>query len=208
MQSHVVYVVGFLYSSCLLRHGGDGLPETTVELHEQHLKAGELGPVGVVNSDIEVPRGLAQSAFAGQRQLFWPLDVRSELYGMGMHSSAHLYAVPVLYGFDAIRNCSHCRRHTDDNCKAWREARKAVAVLRQEARRYAKGVDELLAATGGRTATIYEFPCGSVAYLAPDAPDFAEAAELKGEVLVEAQRILDERGLPGVNSVRLGRADK
>ena len=32
-------------------------------------------------------------------------DVRSELYGMGRHSTAHLYAVPVLVGFDVIMNC-------------------------------------------------------------------------------------------------------
>ena len=59
-------------------------------------------------------------------------DVRSELYGYDRMSTAHLYSVPVLAAFDAIRNCSHCRRDTDDNCKAWREARKAVAVLTQK----------------------------------------------------------------------------
>ena len=62
-----------------------------------------------------------------------PLDIEPELYGMGRHTTAHLYAVPVLAAFDAIRNCSHCRRDTDDNCKAWREA--MVVVLTQEARR-------------------------------------------------------------------------
>ena len=113
-------------------------------------------------------------------------------------STAHLYAVPVLAAFDAIRNCSHCRQNTDDDCKAWREARGSVAVLTQEARRLAKGVDELRDATGGRTANIYQFACGSVAYSAPDAPDFAEAGELKGDDLAAAQRILDERGIPGV----------
>ena len=80
-----------------------------------------------------------------------PRDVRSDLYGMGRHSTAHLYSVPVLEGFDAVRNCSHCRRSTDDDCAAWRKLRQAVAVLRQECRRYVKGVDELLGATGGRT---------------------------------------------------------
>ena len=80
-----------------------------------------------------------------------PRDVRSDLYGYDRMSTAHLYAVPVLAAFDAIRNCSHCRRNTDDNCKAWREARKAVAVLTQEARRLVKGVDDLRDATGGRT---------------------------------------------------------
>ena len=101
------------------------------------------------------------------------------------------YAVPVLAGFDAIRNCSHCRRNTDDDCKAWREARGAVAVLRQEARRLAKGVDELRDATGGRTSNIYQFSCGSGAYFAPDAPDFQDAGELKGDALGKAVCILE-----------------
>ena len=69
----------------------------------------------------------------------------------------------------------------------------AVVTLAQEARRLAKGVDELLEATGGRPATIYEYHAGSVAYFAPEAPDFKEAAELKGDDLASAQRILDER---------------
>ncbi len=101
-----------------------------------------------------------------------PRDVQSELYGYDRMSTAHLYAVPVLAAFDAVRNCSHCRRDTDDNCKAWQEARGSVAVLTQEARRLAKGVDELRDATGGRTATIYEFAGGSVAYFAPEARTF------------------------------------
>ena len=75
-----------------------------------------------------------------------------------------------------------------------------MAILRQECRRYAKGVDEMLGATGGWPATIYEFADGSVAYFAPDVPDFAEAGELKGKELAAAQRILDERGLPGGNT--------
>ena len=124
-------------------------------------------------------------------------DVRSDLYGYDRMSTAHLYAVPVLAAFDAIRNCSHCRRETDDNCKAWREVRKSVAVLTQEARRLAKGVDELLDATGGRLANIYQFACGSVAYFAPDALDFQEAGELKSDALAAAQRILNVRGMPG-----------
>jgi len=128
-----------------------------------------------------------------------PLDIDIELYGMGSHTTAHLYAVPVLDGFDAVRNCSHCRKSTDDDCKAWRKLRKSVAVLRQECRRYAKGVDELLHTTGGRSATIYEYHAGSIAYFAPDAPDFAEAGELKGEHLAAAQQILNQRGLPGGN---------
>ena len=127
-----------------------------------------------------------------------PRDVQSELYGGGSHTTAHLYAVPVLEGFDAVRNCSHCRRSTDDNCRAWRKLRKAVAVLKQECRWYAKEVDELLEATGGRTAIIYEYHAGSVAYFAPDAPDFCEAGELKGDDLAAAQQILDERGVSGI----------
>ena len=41
-----------------------------------------------------------------------PVDIQPELYGMGRHTTAHLYAVPVLATFGAIRNCSHCRRCT------------------------------------------------------------------------------------------------
>ena len=123
-----------------------------------------------------------------------PRDVWSDLYGYDRMSTAHLYAVPVLAAFDAIRNCSHCRRSTDDNCKAWREARKAVAVLTQEARRLAKGVDELRHAAGGWTTNIYQFSDGSVAYFAPDAPDFQEAGELTGDDLAAALRVLDARG--------------
>ena len=47
-----------------------------------------------------------------------PLDVKPELYGYGRMSAAHLYAVPLLAGFDTVRNCSHCRRETDDDCAA------------------------------------------------------------------------------------------
>ena len=102
-----------------------------------------------------------------------------------------MYAVPALAGFDAIRNCSYCRRYTNDDCKAWREARESVGVLTQEAIRLVKSVDELRDATGGRTANIYQFACGSVAYFAPDAPDFQEAGELEGDVLAKAVRILE-----------------
>ena len=86
---------------------------------------------------------------------------------MGRHTTAHLYAVPVLAALDAIRKCAHCRRNPDDNCKAWREARE------------------------------------SVAYFAPDAPDFLEAGELKGHAPAAAQQILNESGVSGGNPVRL-----
>ncbi|MYC05565.1 MAG: hypothetical protein F4X57_00005, partial [Chloroflexi bacterium] len=56
---------------------------------------------------------------------------------------------------------------------------------------------ELLSATGGSVAIIYEYHAGSVAYFAPDAPDFADAGELKGDDLATARRIFDERALPG-----------
>ena len=98
-------------------------------------------------------------------------------------------------GVIVVDHCSHCRKSTDKDCKAWRKLRKAVAVLKQECRWYVKGVDELLAATGGRTATIYQYHAGLVAYFAPDAPAFKEAGELKGDDAVAAQHILDARGI-------------
>ena len=140
---------------------------------------------------------VAATLCPGCQDKLHPLDVQPELYGMGRHSSAHLYAVPVLAAFDAIRNCSHCRRHTDDDCAAWRKARKAVAVLQEQAIRFVRGIDELHHATGGCAATVYEFAGGSVAYFAPEAPDFAEAGELKSSDLTQGLRILDERGMPG-----------
>ena len=141
-------------------------------------------------NDMRHARGAATLCPDCQDQMN-PRDIEPELYGMGRHTTAHLYAVPVLAAFDAIRNCSHCRRDTDDNCKAWREARESVAVLTQEATRLVKGVNELRDATGGRTANIFQFACGSVAYFAPDAPDFQEAGELRGEALARALRILE-----------------
>ena len=72
-----------------------------------------------------------------------------------------------------------------------------MAVLRQKCRRYAKGVDELLGATGGRPATLYELAGGSVAYFGPEAPDFQESGELKGDDFAAAQRVLDVKGALG-----------
>ena len=85
-----------------------------------------------------------------------------------------------------MRNCSHCHRSTDDDCAAWRKLRKSVAVLKQECRQYVRRVGELLEAMGGRTANVYEYHAGLVAYFAPDALDFQEAAELKGANLAAA----------------------
>ena len=62
---------------------------------------------------------------------------------------------------------------------------------------------DLLSATGGSVAIIYEYHAGSVAYFAPDASDFAEAGELKGSDPATARRILDERALPGGNALQL-----
>ena len=45
---------------------------------------------------------------------------------MGRMSPAHLCSMPLPAGFDAIRNCSLCGRHTDDDCAAWRKVRRAV----------------------------------------------------------------------------------
>ena len=75
--------------------------------------------------------------------------------------------------------------------------RKAVTVLQEQSVRLVRGIDELRHATGDCTASIYEFAGGSVAYFAPDAPDFDEAGELKGADLAAVLRILDERGLGG-----------
>ena len=77
------------------------------------------------------------------------------------------------------------------------EASESVAVLTQEARRLAKSVNELRDTTGGCSANIYEFAGGSVAYFAPDAPDFQEAGELKGDDLAATLRVLDVRGVLG-----------
>ena len=127
-------------------------------------------------------------------------DVRSDLYGYDRMSTAHLYSVPVLAAFDAIRNCSHCRQETDDNCKAWREARESVSVLTQEVRRIVKGVDELRDATGGRMANIYRFACGSVAYFAPEAPGLSGGGRACGRRPCGGLRVLDTRGVPGVKA--------
>ena len=83
-----------------------------------------------------------------------PRDVQPELYGIGRMSPSHLYAVSALAGFDAIRNCSHCRRHTDEERAAWRKARKAVAVLQEQAIRLVQSVDELHHAARGCTTTV------------------------------------------------------
>ena len=57
-------------------------------------------------------------------------------------------------------------------------------------------MDGLPEAASGRTAIIYEYHTGSIAYFAMDAPDYQEAWELTCTDLASAQRILDEWGCP------------
>ena len=45
--------------------------------------------------------------------------------------------------------------------------------------------------------------CGSVAYFAPEAPDFQEAGELNGDARAKAVRILNRSGVPGGDPVQL-----
>ena len=62
-------------------------------------------------------------------------------------------------------------------------------MLRQEAERYVKEIDEIREATGGPTTDIYQFEGGSNACFAPDAADFLQAGEVKAENLAAAQRL-------------------
>ena len=106
--------------------------------------------------------------------------------------------MPVLKDLDSIRNCPHCRQFPGDRtCRAWQEARKSVRTLRQEARRFAKEVTELNAATGGCADTLYQFLDASVGYFAPDAPMWREAGDLTGQDLDKALEVLQRRGQPG-----------
>ena len=124
--------------------------------------------------------------------------LRIPRYRNGNHTLAHLYAVPVQYDFDGIRNCPHCRENPQErNCDAWNNARDGVRVLRQEARQIAKDVDEMTDATGGKSTTLYEFVDGSVAYFALGTQSWKEAEELQGWALETARRILDARAAPG-----------
>ena len=124
-----------------------------------------------------------------------PFHLQQSRYRDGHRTLAHLYTVPVLNDLDNIRNCPHCRQFPGDRtCRAWQEARMGVRTLRQEARRFAREVTELNAATGGCTATIYQFLDGSVGYFAPDAPMWREAGDLTGQNLAKALEILQRRG--------------
>ena len=103
--------------------------------------------------------------------------LRPYIWGSGRLSCAHHYTVPVRHAFDVIRNCAHCRKSAD------------------EAKVIVRNVPELQDITGARTATLYQFADASVGYFAPDAPDWQEADELKGNDLERALVILQDRGL-------------
>ena len=64
-----------------------------------------------------------------------------------------------------------------------------MVLLRQEAMRFVKEVDEIREATGGSMANTYQFGGGSSASFAPDAAYFIQAGEVKGENLVAVQRL-------------------
>ena len=116
--------------------------------------------------------------------------------------------MPVLNDLDNIRNCPHCRQFPSDRtCRAWREARQGVRTLRQEARRLAREVTELNAATRGCAATFYQFLDGSVGYFAPDAPMWREAGDLTGPALDGSLEVLQRRGVPGGKGAQPGRAN-
>ena len=116
----------------------------------------------------------------------------------GSRNLACLYTTPVLDDFDNIRNCPRCRQHPGDRtCRDWDEARKGVRVLHQEARRIAREVTDIPEATGGCTATIYEFLDGSVGYFAFGAPPWQEAGEITGGIREQALHVLESRGGPG-----------
>ena len=127
-----------------------------------------------------------------------PFHLQQPRYQASNRTLAHLYTVPVLNDLDNIRNCPHCRQPPGDRtCRAWQEARKGVRTLRQEARRFARDVTELNAATGGCAATIHQFLDGSVGYFAPDAPMWREAGDITGQHLEKALEILQRQALPG-----------
>ena len=136
-----------------------------------------------------------------QRSGIPPFALRPQLYSNEPRRTlAELYTVPALSDLDNIRNCAHCRLSPGDrSCPAWRQARRSAAVLQWEARRSLRDVAEIPRATGGHPATLYEFPDGSVGYLAPGAPAWREASELTGRDRERAVEILDRRatGSPG-----------
>ena len=165
--------------------------------------------VGRPAADADIPTGdvgalreaRAQATLCPTCQLksgYPPFHLRQSRYRAGHRTLAHLYTVPVLNDLDDIRNCPHCRQSPGDHtCRAWQEARQGVRALRQEARRFARGVTELRGATAGCPATIHQFLDGSVGYFAPDAPMWREAGNITGQDLDRALEILQRQGVPG-----------
>ena len=126
-----------------------------------------------------------------------PFHLRQSRYRAGPRTLAHLHTVPVLNDLDNIRNCPHSRQSPGDRtCRAW-----------QEARRFARKVTELNAATRGCAATFYQFLDGSVGYFAPDAPMWREAGDLTGPDLDGSLEVLQRRGVPGGKGSQPGRAN-
>ena len=133
-----------------------------------------------------------------QRSGIAAIHLRKDRYGSGKRSQTRMYTVPVLYRLDDIRNCLKCRVDPDDHsCQHWEVAREAVRVLEQQAKLFVRDVDELMDATGGRTAMLYQFLDGSVAFFAWGAPSWQEAGEITGTALETALGILLARSQPG-----------
>ena len=54
-----------------------------------------------------------------QRSGIPPFALQPQLYHQGRRTLAHLYTVPLLYDFDRICNCPHCRENPGDrSCQA------------------------------------------------------------------------------------------
>ena len=124
--------------------------------------------------------------------------MKPELYGMGRMSTAHLYAVPcwpVSMRLETARRA--CRRSSDDNCRLggrpaspWPYSGRSPGDTQ---RVWMSCWPQQVAAPPPSTCSRADRSLTS----RPEAPDFQEAAELTGDTLTQAQRILDERGLAG-----------
>ena len=111
---------------------------------------------------------------------------------------AVLYTIAVQDAFDAVRNCSHCRRDPGR-----RETRTTVRTLYEESVRLGQDVRDLPEITGGAAATIYRFFDGSVWYFAKDAEPWQEAGAIApGAHRQAALHILESRGCPGGKAAR------
>ncbi len=133
-----------------------------------------------------------------QRSRIAAIYLRQDRYGSGRRSQARMFTVPVLYRFDDIRTCPKCRvGPVDHRCHHWEEARKAVRVLKQDAKLFVRDAEELLDVTGGRAAMIYRFLDGSVGFFCWGAPSCQESGEITGTALETSLRVLEVRGQPG-----------